>query len=133
MTTKPNPESLVRAQHRAIQWVPLLGLVAAGLTLTLGALWLAHPSPAPVTNWQWLGLGWLAGLAVTGVGAVALWRARRRSLLRSAAEMDAALATHNRLETATALHDAQDAMAKAQRAETEQFLQQSHISPRRRW
>jgi len=133
MTTKPNPESLVRAQHRAIQWAPLLGLVAAGLTLTLGALWLAHPSPAPVTNWQWLGLGWLAGLAVTGVGAVALWRARRRSLLRSAAEMDAALATHNRLETATALHDAQDAMAKAQRAETEQFLQQSHISPRRRW
>ena len=35
------------------------------------------------------------------------------------------LATANRLEAATALHAAQDAMAKAQRAETEQFLQQT--------
>ena len=133
MKTTSNSESLVRTQHRATQWAPLLCLVAAGLALTLGLLWLAHPSAAPVTNWQWLRLGWLAGLAGTGICAVTLWRARRRTLLRSAAEMDAALATHNRLETATALHDAQDAMAKAQRAETEQFLQQSRIAPHRKW
>jgi hypothetical protein len=133
MRTTSNSESIVRAQHRATQWAPLLALVAAGLALTLGLLWLAHPSSVPVTNWHWLRLGWLAGLAVTSVGAMTLWRARRRTLLRSAAEMDATLATHNRLEAATALQSAQDAMAKAQRAETERFLQQSRIAPRRRW
>jgi hypothetical protein len=133
MKTKSNSESLVRAQHRTSQWSPLLGLVAAGLTLTLGLLWLAHPSAVPVTNWQWLLPGWLAGLAITGLGAVALWRARHRTLLRSAAEMDATLATHNRLEAATALHAAQDALAIAQRTETEQFLQQNRIAPRRHW
>lgn len=132
-TTKSNSESLVRAQHRAAQWAPLLGLVAAGLALTLGLLWFAHPSSAPVADWRLMRIGWLAGLVVTGLGAAALWRTRRRTLLRSAAEMDAALATANRLETATALHSAQDAMAKAQRAETEQFLQQSRIVPRRHW
>jgi hypothetical protein len=132
-TTKLNSESLVRAQHRAAKWTPPLGVVAAGLTLTLGLLWFAHPSSAPVADWRWLRLGWLAGLAVTGLGAAALWRARRRTLLRSAAEMDTAFATANRLETATALHAAQDAMAQAQRAETEQFLQQRQIVPRRRW
>jgi hypothetical protein len=133
MKTKSNPEFLVRAQHRAAQWTPLLGLVAAGLALTLGLLWLAHPSSAPVADWRLLRLGWFAGFAVTSLGAVALWRARRRTLLRSAAEMDAALATANRLEAATALSGTQDAMAKAQRAETEQFLLQSRIAPRRRW
>jgi len=132
-TTRPNSEALVRAQHRSTQWVPLLGLVAAGLALTLGLLWLAHPSLTPVADWRLMRIGWLAGFAGTGLGAAALWRARRRTLLRSAAEMDAAFATANRLETATALHAAQDAMAKAQRAETEQFLQQSQIVLRRRW
>ena len=132
-TTKLNSESLIRAQHRTVKWTPPLCVVAAGLALTLGLLWFAHPSSAPVADWRWLRLGWLAGLVVTGLGAAALWRARRRTLLRSAAEMDAAFATANRLETATALHDAQDAMAKAQRAETEQFLQQRQIVPRRRW
>jgi hypothetical protein len=132
-TTKSNSESLVRAQHRAAQWTPLLGLVAAGLALTLGLLWLVHPSSAPVADWHWLRLGWFAGFAITGLGSAVLWRARRRTLLRSAAEMDATLATANRLEAATALSGAQDAMAKAQRAETEQFLQQTRIAPRRRW
>lgn len=131
-STKTNPQTLVRAQHRAARWSPLLGLVAAGLALTLALLWLAHPSFLPVTDWQSLRAGWLAGLMITGLGAAALWRARRRTLLHSAAEMDATLATHNRLEAATALHTAQDAMARAQRAETEQFLQQSRIAPRRR-
>ena len=133
MKTKLNSESLVRAQHRATQWTPLLALVAAGLALALGLLWCLHPSFAPVADWHWLRIGWLASLTITALGAAALWRARRRTLLRSAAEMDATLATANRLEAATALHDAQHAMAKAQRAETEQFLQQSRIAPRRRW
>ncbi len=132
-TTKLNSESLVCARHRASKWTPPLGVVAAGLALTLGLLWFAHPSSAPVVDWRWLRLGWLAGLAVTGLGAAALWRARRRTLLHSAAEMDTALATANRLETATALHDAHDAMAQAQRAETEQFLQQRQIVPHRCW
>jgi hypothetical protein len=134
MKTPPsNSEAIVRARQRATQWVPLLGLTAAGLALTLGLLWLAHPSSGPVADWRWLRPGWLAGLAVTGLGAAALWRARRRTLLRSAAEMDAVLAAANRLETATALHEAQDAMAKAQRTETEQFLRQSRKAPHRPW
>ena len=132
MKTQSHSESVVRTRHRSVLWVPLLGLVAAGLALTLGALWLAHPSSAPVADWRRLRPGWLAGLAVTALGAALLWRARQRPLLRSAAEMDAALAAANRLETATALHDAQDAMAQAQRAETEGFLGQRHILPRRR-
>ena len=131
-TTQSTSESLVRARHRATQWGPLLGLVAAGLALTLCLLWLAHPSALPVADWHWLRPGWLAGLAVTGLGAAAWWRVRRRPLLHSAAEMDAALATANRLETATALHDAHDAMARAQRAETEEFLRQSRIAPHQR-
>ncbi len=133
MKATPNAETLVRSQHRASQWTPPLVFVAAGLALTLGLLWLAHPSAAPVADWHWLRAGWLGGGAATGAGALALWRARRRTLLRSAAKMDAALATHNRLETATALRGAQGAMAKAQRVETNQFLQQNQIAPRRRW
>ena len=132
MKTKSNSESVVRARHRtALGAAP--GLVAAGLALTLGLLWLAHPSSAPVMDWRLLRCGWLAGLVATGFGAAALWRARQRTLLHSAAEIDAALATHNRLETATALHDAQDAMAKAQRAETEQFLGKAALPRSRRW
>ena len=140
-------ESLVHARHRAARWAPMLGLVedvgevdlavlglvAAGLALTLGLLWRAHPSFAPVANWQHLGAGWLAGLAATAICAVALWRARRRTLLRSAAELDAAWAAHNRLETAVALHDVENALAKAQREETEQFLRQSPAVSRSRW
>src|SRR6185437_7042284 len=126
-------ESLIHARHRAARWAPVLVLVAAGLALTLGLLWRAHPSFAPVVNWQRLGAGWVAGLAATAVCAVALLRARRRTLLRSAAELDAAWAAHNRLETALALHDVDNAIAKAQRDETEQFLRQSPAVPRSRW
>ena len=126
-------ESLVHGRHRAARWAPMLGLVAAGLALTLGLLWRAHPSFAPVANWRHLGAGWVAGLAATAVGAVVLWRARRRTLLRSAAELDAVWAAHNRLETAVALHDVENALAKAQREETEQFLRQSPAVSRSRW
>lgn len=126
-------ESLVRARHRAARWAPMLGLVAAGLALTLGLLWRAHPSFAPVANWEHLGAGWLAGLVATAVSAAALWRARRRTLLRSAAELDNAWAAHNRLETAVALHDVENALAKAQREETEEFLRQSPAVSRSRW
>ena len=133
MKTRSNSESLVGKQHRAAQWTPLLGFIAAGLALTLGLLWLIHPSVAPVANWQWLRPGWVGGLAMTGICALILWRVRRRTLLRSATELDAALETHNRLEAAIALHSAQDAMAKAQRAETEEFLRQSRIRLRRPW
>ena len=133
MKMRSNSESLVRKQHRAARWTPLLGLVAIGLALTLVALWIAHPSVAPVVNWRWLGLGWLAGIVLNGISALVLWRARRRTLLRSAAELDAVLDTHNRLEAATASRSAQDAIAKAQRAETEEFLQQNQITLRRHW
>jgi len=133
MKTKSNIEFLVRTRHRVSQWVPLLNLVAFGLALTLGLVWLVHPSAAPVTRWQRLSPAWLAGLVLTGAAAVALWRARRRSLVGSAAEIDSAMATHNRLEAATALQGADDALARAQRAETEQYLHQSRIAPRRGW
>lgn len=132
-TIKSESESIVRARHNAARWAPLLGLVALGLALTLGLMWLAHPSFAPVAKWQPLGGGWLAGLALTGAGAAAFWRARRRTLLRSAAELDAAWATHNRLETAVALHDVQNPLAKAQRDETEQFLKQTPAAAGSRW
>ena len=133
MKTRSNSESLVRKRHRAVKWTPLLGLVAAGLALTLGLLWLAHPTIAPVANWQWLRLGWLGGIALTGICSLLFWRVRRRTLARSAAELDAEWKTHNRLETVTALRSAQDALAAAQREETEAFLRQNRITLRRPW
>jgi hypothetical protein len=133
MNTRSNSESLVRRRHRAARLTPLFGFVAAGLALTLGLLWLAHPSVAPVANWHWLRLAWFGGIAMTGICALILWRTKRRTWMRSAAELDALLATHNRLEAATALRSAQDAMAKAQRAETEEFLRQHRVTFRRHW
>ena len=127
-----SPEKIVRSQHIAAQAVPLLAAVASGLAATLAWLWLAHPAFSPVANWEHLRFGWLAGLAVTLLGTLLLWRARRRPLLHSAVEMDMRLATCNRLEAATALQSAADPMARAQRTETEQFLQHSQIAPRRR-
>ena len=127
-----NSEKLVNAQHRAARSVPPLSVVASGLAVTLALLWLAHPTFAPVRHWQHLGAVWLAGIGLTLMGAVIFWRLRNRSLLCSAAEMDAALATQNRLETATALHTAQHPLAQAQREETENFLQSAKLSPRRR-
>ncbi len=127
------PEKFVRSRHRAAQAVPLLTLVTIGLAATLALLWLLHPAVAPVADWRSLRIGWLAGLALTAIGAGFLWRARRRSLVRSAAEIDAQFATHNRLEAATAMKSAVDPLAQAQRAETEFFLQQAHLTPRRRW
>jgi len=129
---KTSSEKLVRAQHRARRWLPLLAVIAVGLAVTLGLLWLAHPAVAPVADWHRLRLGWLVGLAVTMAGAMVLWRNRPRTLVRSAAEIDATLSTHNRLETATALQDVEDPIARAQRAETERFLEQSRV-PRRRY
>ena len=129
----PAPEQIVRAHHRAARSIPALGVLAAGLAVTLGLLWLAHPSFAPVQHWRQLGAGWMAGLALSLAGTAVCWRLCHRTLLRSAAEIDAALATHNRLETATALFEAQDALARAQREETEQFLRQLQLAPRRGW
>ena len=126
-------EKIVRAQHRAARAVPPLGFLAGGLTVLLAVLWLAHPTFAPVENWRNIGAGWLAGIVLTLAGAFVFARVYRRPLQRTAAELDATLATHNRLETVTNLHDAQDAMAQAQRAETEQFLQQTKLAPRHRW
>ena len=128
-----HPETFVRAHHRVARLAPLLGAAIAGLAVTLALLWLAHPSLGPVQDWHYLRLGWLAGLAATVIASLALWFTRRRPLLLSAAETDARLATHNRLEAATALGAAGDAMARAQRAETEQFLQQARLAPRRGW
>lgn len=127
-----NPEKFVRAQHWATQAAPPLGVLAAGLLITLGLLWFAHPAFGPVADWRHLGIAWLAMLAATVIGAAAMWRARRRSLLHSAAETDAAFATHNRLEAAIALNPAQSPLARAQREETEKFLQSAQLSPRRR-
>lgn len=131
-THRTNPESLVRAQHRAARAVPPLTVLAIGLAAILALLWLVHPSFAPVEHWQTLGLTWATGIFMTLIVALAIARARRQTLLRSAAEMDAALATHNRLEAATALTAAQNPIARAQREETEQFLQHAHLAPRHR-
>ncbi|HEX9046539.1 MAG TPA: hypothetical protein VF988_05885 [Verrucomicrobiae bacterium] len=133
MKNSSHSEKIIHARHRVVRWTPSLLLVACGLALTLALLWVAHPSLAPVSEWHWLRLGWLGGLAATVICGLVLWRVRRRTELLTAAEMDATLASCNRLETATALRTAQDPMAKAQRAETEEFLQRGQIVPRRRW
>jgi hypothetical protein len=133
MNSQPSSsEKVVRAQHRAARSVPPLNFVAAGLGVTLALVWLAHPTSSPVQNWSGLGALWLAGVALTLAGAVVFWQRRKRALTRSAAEVDSAFATHNRLETATALRGVNDPLAQAQRLETEQFLQQSKLAPRRR-
>lgn len=126
-------EKIVRAQHRAARAIPPLGFLAGGLAVLLALLWLAHPTFAPVDNWRNLGAGWLVGIVITLAGALAFARAYRRPLQRTAAELDAALATHNRLEAATTLQNAHDPMAQAQRTETEQFLKQTKLAPRNRW
>ena len=132
-TKNSSPEKFVRAHHRARQAGPLLALLAGGLAVTLDLLWILNPSFAPVTDWGVLRPSWLGGIATTLLGAGILWHRRRRPLLRSAAEMDERLATHNRLEAATAGQSATDPLARAQREETERFLQQAHLTPRRRW
>src|ERR1700676_5142270 len=113
-TNQTNSEKLVQAQHRAARSVPPLSVVACGLAVTLALLWLAHPTSAPVQKWRQLGALWLAGIGLTLVGAALFWQMRKRSLLHRAAEMDAALATQNRLETVTALNTAQHPLAQAQ-------------------
>jgi hypothetical protein len=130
---RPTSERIVRTQHRAARFVPLLSVLAAGLAVTLTLLWIVHPTFAPIENWHPLGVAWAAAIGITGIAAGILWQARRRTLLRSAAELDASFETHNRLEAATALHDEANPMARAQREETEQFLQQNRLAPRRRW
>ena len=132
-TQNYSSEKFVRGQHRASRLAPVLGVIAFGLAVTLALLWLCHPSFQPVGDWWRLRAVWLAGLAVTLAGAAVIWRARRRSLLGTAAEADSAFSTLNRLETATALKTAQDAMARAQRAETEDFLRQARLPLRRGW
>ena len=102
-----------------------------GLALTLGILWLVHPSLAPITEWRWLRLGWLAGLALTGLSAAILWRARRRTMLHSAAEMDAKFATANRLEARHGSAGFARGNGESATRETEQFLKQQQIAPQR--
>jgi hypothetical protein len=125
------PEKFVQARHRALRLAPLLSVGIGGLALTLAALWLAHPSFQPAADWWRLRLFWLAGLTATVAAGAATWRLQRRSLLLTAAEADARFATHNRLEAATALRASLDPLARAQRAETEEFLKQTPLPLRR--
>jgi len=132
MNTRPLvPEKFVQTRHRAVRLRPLLGVVIGGLALTLAWLWLLHPSFQPVAHWWWLRLVWLAGLAATLLAGAVTWRSHRRNLLLTAAEADAQFATHNRLEAATALRASQAPLARAQRAETEEFLKQTPLPLRR--
>ncbi|MCU0771129.1 MAG: hypothetical protein MUE94_05060 [Verrucomicrobia bacterium] len=131
----PNPshsEGVVRARHQAARAIPSLGVAVIGLAVILGLLWWVHPTFAPVESWTPLGAAWAGGIILTLAGALACGWARRRTLLRSAAELDAVLLSHNRLETVTALRGVQSPLARAQREETERFLQASRLAPRRR-
>jgi hypothetical protein len=128
----PSSARIVRSQHRAARFIPLLSVLAIGLAATLTALWVGHPTFAPVGNWKSIGTAWAAAIIGIGIVAAILWQTRRRTVLRSAAEVDAAFGTQNRLEAVTALHEAENPMARAQREETEQFLQQTGLAPRRR-
>jgi len=133
MKTNPShADKIVREQHRASQGLPPSTAAAIGLAATLCLIWLWHRSFAPVEDWSRLRLCWIAGIVLTLVGVLVAWRRGRRSLLCSAAELDAALEASSRLETATALRDVNDPLARAQREETERFLDRTRVNSNHR-
>ncbi len=136
MKTPTRADRLVRAQHRFRRRALPLAIAVVGLAATLLGLWLAHPSLKPVTHWGGLRIGWIVGLIITaGLVAWAWWRRHYQSLLHSAAELDAELATMSRLESAVAARKDDSPLAQAQRTETEVFLQhvKTDASSRRHW
>lgn len=134
MKTTTQTDRLVRGQYRFRRRALPLAAAAAGLAVTLLGLWLAHPSRQPVAQWDGLRAGWIAGLIATGcLAAFAWWRRQRQNLVRSAAELDSEFTTMNRLETAVAEQADDSPLARAQRAETEAFLQRTKASSRHHW
>ncbi|MEP6662801.1 MAG: hypothetical protein ABJC04_03955, partial [Verrucomicrobiota bacterium] len=131
-TNSSNAQRFVSEHHRADQGVPPLLALIAGLTGTLLLVWTWHPSFAPVEKWRWLRVSWIAGIALAVVIALTISRLRRRTLLRSAAKLDEKLDASARLETAISLQHEEHPLARAQRDETEKYLEQTKPISRRR-
>ena len=133
-STSPNRASsaeVVLGHHS--RWMRLgqpLVITNAGLFLTLFLLWMFHPSEQRIEKWGHLPWWWGVGIAVPALFAVALWVIRRRSAEHAARSLDARLVAMNRLETAATLHDANDALARAQREETARFLSSAPVPSR---
>lgn len=126
-----SPANLLHGQHRWMRTALPLAIVNAGLILTLVFLWLSHPSGQRIEKWGWLPLWWMLGIFVSALIAVALWALRHRSMLHSARSLDKRLNAMNRLETAVAYKDADDAVLRAQREETAHFLEQAPVRSHR--
>lgn len=128
MKTHPNStDRLVRHQNRWAQNAWPLAIIAAGLGATLAADWSRHPSLARVEQWGSLPAWWAGGVALTLGVALAVWFSRRHSLSGSAAALDEELDAKNRLETATTLQGDNSPLARAQRVETENFIQRKRV------
>lgn len=129
-TSFPHSEHLLRQHYRRIRHAWPLGILTAGLAITLGVAWWRHPSGEKVETWNGLDTAWLAGLAVTLAISLGLWIFRRRNLLHSAKSLDSRLEAKNRLETAATFQHDTGALARAQREETASFLQNTPVRPR---
>jgi hypothetical protein len=129
---KPNlftAEQLVYRQHRRNQYAwPLVG-AAVGLSITLAIIWHLHPSLKHVERWGRLPWWWIGGLVVTTVVAGGLYLIRRKSRMQSARAMDARWMAKNRFETVAQLITVPDAIAGAQREETNDFTRQKRLRP----
>lgn len=129
MKTHPNStDRLVHHQHRWARNAWPLAIIAAGLGTTLAVDWTWHPSLAQVVHWGSLPQWWAGGVALTLVVALAMWFSRRHDLSGSATVLDEELDAKNRLETATVLQGDDSPLARAQRVETEDFIQRKHVS-----
>ncbi|MEO7297533.1 MAG: hypothetical protein ABI042_03030 [Verrucomicrobiota bacterium] len=132
MKRNSSTERFISEQHRRDQAIPPLTAVVVILSVTLLVIWMLHPSFAPVEKWRWLRASWIAGISLAFVTSLTIAKLRRRTLLNSAAKLDEKLDASARLETATALQHEENPLARAQRNETEKFLQQTPLPSRRR-
>jgi len=124
----------VRARHRATRAVPALIIISAGLAATLTLLWFTHPAFAPVVDCiTCASAGWLA-CGYPPFGAFVLWRARPPHFGPQRGR-DGCCAGNSQPtgNTRRPLHDATDPLARAQRAETEQFLRQTNLTRHHYW
>lgn len=126
---KNSPVELLRRHNLRARLGWPLGLLVAGLALTLAAGWWLHPSWARVEDPGRLAW-WALGVVLTGGFAFVVLLVRRQSLLRSAQSLDDRLSAKSRLETAAALRTDQGPLAKAQREETSEFLESAPARPR---
>ena len=107
----PGVRALLRRHHRRALWLGALWVAVAGLTLDL--VWARLGVDANLR---------LLALALATVGAVSARICQRRSHRATARELDAQIASRNRLEAVAELEGRDDPLAAAVRGETDAFL-----------